>query len=410
MTAPSAAGSNPKSGIAVMTVALCWLVAICEGMDLQAAGVVAAKLASAFKLGPGPMGWFFSASTAGLLIGAVIGGRLADHFGRKRVLIGSVVVFGLLTAATAMSTTFPVLLTTRFLTGLGLGGALPNLIALVAEGSDPRQKNLAVSIMYSGMPLGGALVSLITLAPGFGASWTSVFYVAGIAPLVVVPLLIRFLPESRQFLEVRETKAPRSTFISALFHQGRAAPTLFLWASFFCTLLVLYLLLNWLPTLLVSRGLTKPEAARVQLFFNLIGAFAAMAAGWAIDTRYRLLGIVVTFLSLGAGLLLLIVVPTSPGSALLIGSLLGAAALASQSILYAVAPDCYPTEVRGRGVGAAVSAGRFGSIAGPIVAAQLLVGGRSPADVLQAMLPLVAVGFTCTLLLGWARGRQANSL
>ena len=94
MTAPSAAGSNPRPGLALTTVALCWLVAVCEGMDLQAAGVVAAKLAPAFKLGPGPMGWFFSASTAGLLIGAVIGGRLADHFGRKRVLIGSVVVFG----------------------------------------------------------------------------------------------------------------------------------------------------------------------------------------------------------------------------------------------------------------------------------------------------------------------------
>ena len=128
-------------------------------------------------------------------------------------------------------------------------------------------------------------------------------------------------------------------------------------------------------------------------------------AGWVIDTRFRLPGIIATFLALGSGLVLLISVPTSQGSALLIGGLLGAAALASQSILYAVAPDCYPTAVRGQGVGTAVSAGRFGSIAGPIVAAQLLVGGRSPADVLQAMLPLVAIGLACTLLLGWAGKR-----
>ena len=374
-------------------------------MDLQAAGVVAAKLAPAFHLGPGPLGWFFSASTAGLLIGAIIGGRLADHFGRKRILIVSVAVFGLMTLATAMSSTFPILLATRFVTGLGLGGALPNMIALVAEGTDPRQKNLAVSIMYSGMPLGGALVSLVTLASAFGTTWTSVFYIAGISPLMVVPLLILFLPESRQFLETRETSLSPSNFVSALFHEGRLAPTIFLWASFFCTLLVLYLLLNWLPTLLISRGLTKPEAAKVQLVFNLVGAFAAMGAGWVIDTRFRLPGIIATFLALGSGLVLLISVPTSQGSALLIGGLLGAAALASQSILYAVAPDCYPTAVRGQGVGTAVSAGRFGSIAGPIVAAQLLVGGRSPADVLQAMLPLVAIGLACTLLLGWAGKR-----
>ena len=399
----------PSDGLvahsAAKIVALCWLVALCEGMDLQAAGVVAAKLAPAFHLGPGPLGWFFSASTAGLLIGAIIGGRLADHFGRKRILIVSVAVFGLMTLATAMSSTFPILLATRFVTGLGLGGALPNMIALVAEGADPRQKNLAVSIMYSGMPLGGALVSLVTLASAFGTTWTSVFYIAGISPLMVVPLLILFLPESRQFLETRETSLSPSNFVSALFHEGRLAPTIFLWASFFCTLLVLYLLLNWLPTLLISRGLTKPEAAKVQLVFNLVGAFAAMGAGWVIDTRFRLPGIIATFLALGSGLVLLISVPTSQGSALLIGGLLGAAALASQSILYAVAPDCYPTAVRGQGVGTAVSAGRFGSIAGPIVAAQLLVGGRSPADVLQAMLPLVAIGLACTLLLGWAGKR-----
>ena len=399
----------PSDGLvahsAAKIVALCWLVALCEGMDLQAAGVVAAKLAPAFHLGPGPLGWFFSASTAGLLIGAIIGGRLADHFGRKRILIVSVAVFGLMTLATAMSSTFPILLATRFVTGLGLGGALPNMIALVAEGADPRQKNLAVSIMYSGMPLGGALVSLVTLASAFGTTWTSVFYIAGLSPLILVPLLILFLPESRQFLETRETSLSPSNFVSALFHEGRLAPTIFLWASFFCTLLVLYLLLNWLPTLLISRGLTKPEAAKVQLVFNLVGAFAAMGAGWVIDTRFRLPGIIATFLALGSGLVLLISVPTSQGSALLIGGLLGAAALASQSILYAVAPDCYPTAVRGQGVGTAVSAGRFGSIAGPIVAAQLLVGGRSPADVLQAMLPLVAIGLACTLLLGWAGKR-----
>ena len=397
-------GSIRTSGL--KTVFLCWLVALCEGMDLQAAGVVAAKLAPAFHLGPGPMGWFFSASTAGLLIGAVIGGRLADRFGRKRVLIGSVAAFGLLTLATATATTFPFLLTARFLTGLGLGGALPNLIALVAEEVDPRQKNMAVSIMYSGMPLGGALASLVTLSPVLGTSWSSVFYIAGIAPLLVIVLLIAFLQESRQFLVVRETNAGPSNFVTALFGEGRAAPTLYLWASFFCTLLVLYLLLNWLPTLLISRGLTKPQAGQVQLVFNLVGALASVAAGWAIDSRYRRAGVVIPYLALGAGLVLLIITPTSPGSSLAIGGLLGAAALGTQSLLYAVAPDCYPTRVRGRGVGAAVSAGRFGSIAGPLVAAQLLVGGRSSTDVLAAMLPLAAIGFACTLLLGRARQRQ----
>lgn len=369
------AGPSPWAGL--RTIVLCWLVALCEGMDLQAAGVVAAKLAPAFGLGPGPMGWFFSASTAGLLIGAVLGGRLADRFGRKRVLIGAVAVFGLLTLATAMATNFPVLLSARFLTGLGLGGALPNLIALVAEEVDPRRRNLAVSIMYSGMPLGGALASLVTLTPVLGANWTSVFYVAGFAPLAVMILLMAFLKESRQFLAVQTTEPEPSGFASALFGEGRGPSTLFLWASFFCTLLVLYLLLNWLPTLLVSRGLTKPEAGKVQLVFNLVGALASVLAGWAIDSRYRSAGMVIPYLGLAAGLGLLITTPTTPASSLVIGGLLGAAALGTQSLLYAVAPDCYPTRVRGRGVGAAVSVGRLGSIAGPLVAAQLLVGAAA---------------------------------
>jgi MFS transporter, AAHS family, 3-hydroxyphenylpropionic acid transporter len=406
MTTENSTSAGFRSSAGFLTVLLCWIVALCEGMDLQAAGVVAGKLAPAFHLGPSQMGWFFSASTLGLLVGAVIGGRLADRLGRKRVLIGSVVLFGLFTAATAISVTYPQLLLTRFLTGLGLGGALPNMIALVAEAVDHKRKNLAVSAMYSGMPLGGALVSLVSLAPGLGTTWKSVFYVAGFSPLVIVPLLFVLLPESRQFLTVRDTKGDKSSFVTALFREGRATPTLFLWASFFCTLLVLYLLLNWLPTLLVSRGLTKPDATRVQLVFNLIGAIGALAAGRSIDTRYRQAGVIVTFAALALGLFLLTSVPTTITSALLVGGLLGAAALGSQSILYAVAPDCYPTEVRGRGVGAAVSVGRLGSVAGPIVAAQLLVGGRSPSEVLLAMLPLVVVGFACTQFLESSRKRQ----
>ena len=379
------------------TAALCWLVGLCEGVDLQAAGVVAPKLAPLFRLDPNQLAWFFSASTLGLLFGATIGGRVADRIGRKPTLIVAVVLFGLFSLATALANSYPTLLLARGLTGLGLGGALPNLIALVSENAGDKTRGRAVALMYCALPLGGILAALVTLLGLGGQDWRPVFYVGGLAPLVLAPLLWRLLPESVSFTQERAAIPPAMTQV--LFGGGRLAATLLLWTSFFFGLLALQLLLNWLPTLLVARGLSRPDAAWVQVAFNLAGAAGVVGVGVLIDGRMKTVLVVAAFVALTIGLWLLNLLPTSFALALALGGLIGLAVISVQSILYALAPSFYPTAIRGAGVGAAVAFGRLGSIAGPLVAGMILAGGHTSGDVLASLLPIVLIAFVASVFL-----------
>jgi AAHS family 3-hydroxyphenylpropionic acid transporter len=390
----SGAAGTLDSRVSLITVSLCYLIAVFEGVDLQAAGVAAPKLAPAFHLLPGQLGWFFSSSTFGLLLGAAAGGRLSDHFGRKAVLIAAVAVFGLMSIATGLCPNVDALLIARFLTGLGIGGALPNLVALVSENTPPALKNTSVGVLYAGLPSGGALASLVA-ALASAQSWSIVFFVGGIAPLIAVPLLVWLLPESRQLQAAKRARAAGPSahrgFFFALFGQGRAACTLPLWLGFFLALLTMYLLLNWLPTLLVSRGMSRADASLVQLSFNLLGALGSICTGLSMDRIPLRAVVIAAFVSAAACLLLLANVPPELSAALAVGGLVGITMSATQALLYSLAPGVYPTEVRGTGVGSAVAVGRIGSAVGPLLAGALLTSGRAPQQVLQLLVPVMLV-------------------
>lgn len=400
------------SRVPVITVALCYLIALFEGFDLQSAGVAAPKLGPVFHLQSAQLGWFFSASTFGLMLGAAIGGRLSDRFGRKRVLIASVAVFGLMSVATGLAPNFETLLLARFLTGLGIGGALPNLVALVSENSSPTRKNTSIGALYAGLPSGGALVSLVA-ALGNSGDWSTVFFFGGIAPLVAIPLLSFALPESRE-LHVRKGTGPadttaRSSIPFALFGDGRAARTLPLWLSFFLALLTMYLLLNWLPTLLVSRGMSKADASLVQLSFNLFGALASVCTGLMMD-RFSLRKVVIgSFVSAALCLLMLANVTPDLTAALVVGGLVGIAMSSTQALMYAIAPGVYSTEIRGTGVGSAVAVGRLGSAGGPLLAAVLLTGGGTARGVLQVLVPVMLLAGASALFLVTIKTQRESS-
>lgn len=380
-----------------LTVLICFLVALFEGIDLQAAGVAAPQIIPLFKLTPVQAGQFFSASTLGLLIGAPLSGWLADRVGRKLMLIVSVILFSLFALSTVLAFDFHSLLILRFLTGLGLGGALPNIIALVTESSRPERRGLAVGLMYCGMPLGGAIASFISIVGA--ADWKYIFYLGGGVPLIVLPLLCLALTESRKRADIAADTRPRVSIASALFGEGRAINTLLLWSAFGLTLLVLYLLLNWLPTLLVSRGLSKAVASEVQIAFNLGGVVGSILIGWLVDSRHRRLVTLASFATTIAFLFALAAMPATVNMAIAVGALVGIGIMSNQAVLYAIAPLCYPMSVRGTGVGAAVAVGRFGSLLGPIFAGQWVSGGHSPADVLFKMVPIIGVGALAAVIL-----------
>lgn len=212
---------TPASWRLTLTVGLCFLVALMEGLDLQAAGIAAVGIAHAFALDKMQMGWIFSAGILGLLPGALVGGMLADRYGRKRILIASVALFGLFSLATAISWDFSSLVFARLMTGVGLGAALPNLIALTSEAAGPRFRGTAVSLMYCGVPIGAALAAALGFS-GLASAWQTVFWVGGLIPLLLVPLLMRWLPESQVYTQQTQVAAAP---LRALFAPATASAT-----------------------------------------------------------------------------------------------------------------------------------------------------------------------------------------
>jgi MFS transporter, AAHS family, 3-hydroxyphenylpropionic acid transporter len=384
-----------RMGQAATTIACCLLAVFCEGIDLQAAGVAAGGIIPEFKPSPDQIGTFFSASTFGLFIGALVGGRLSDSIGRKRVVVTSIVLFGLFSLLTPLARDMQELSWARLFTGLGLGGALPNLIALVNESSAADRRNANVALAYSGAPFGGAVASLISMSLQ-PSHWRWIFIAGGVAPLILAPIMLAKLRESPAFAG----KSSHSG-VFAIFASGRATSTLLLWASFFLELLMLYLLLSWLPTLLVGNGMTKPQAAGAQIAFNVGGGLAALLMGKLLEGRMRAAAVLTTFVAMPLLILVLSRAPPLFSLTLLIVFALGCAVLAAQAFLYAVAPACYPTSVRGLGVGAAVAVGRIGSIAGPKLAGLLKAAGHSYSQLLTDLLPIVVLGSMTAIALAW---------
>jgi AAHS family 3-hydroxyphenylpropionic acid transporter len=392
---------------AAVVVAFCCLAFIGEGFGVQLPGVTMPVLAPLFKLTTGAGGsfldgflsqksLFLSMSTFGLLVGAIVGGRLSDRYGRKWVAVTSVALFGLISAVTANSVSADMLLWCRFFAGLGLGGALPNLIAIVAENVSPERRNTALGCLYGSMPTGGALVSLSSYLFANPTQWPTIYYIGSALPLLAVPGLIFGVPNVKPGLAAEAKTRP--SVPAALFGDSRVLSTLVLWVGFFFALITMYILLGWLPSLLIGKGLSKPEASIVQIGFNVFGAVGSILTGMLIDRPGRAVGLV--FLSAIVSLGILAGAPATLGISFVVGSLVGCTISGTQTILYALAPSCYPTHVRGTGVGFAVAVGRFGSIVGPLLAGAMLGAGASPARVLAALAPIMIVAGIAAVFIG----------
>jgi MFS transporter, AAHS family, 3-hydroxyphenylpropionic acid transporter len=407
-------------------IACCVLGATCEGFDLQSAGLAAGGIVPLFKPSPDQLADFFTASTAGLFVGALIGGRLSDSIGRKKVLIVCIALFGVFSLLNAAASSMNALSWARLLTGLGLGGALPNLLTLTNETSSERRRHANVALVYAGMPLGGGIASLISMLSG-PAHWRWLFITGGLAPLLIVPFLVVWARESPTFQRQHTAPAPalaggiaRAGSFTAILAKGRWLPTLLLWLSFFLLLSVLYLLLNWLPTLLSDGGLSKTQAAGAQIGFNLGGALACLWMGQLLEGRFRGLSVATVFIALPllmlslSRLLSFNVRPAPVEPIMVLVCLVGCAVLSAQAFLYAAAPATYPALIRGVGVGVAVAIGRLGSIAGPKLGGILKGMGLPSSQVLMYVLPLAvaacvaAIAFaSCTAPVRYRRTGQS---
>jgi AAHS family 4-hydroxybenzoate transporter-like MFS transporter len=409
----------------------CAAVLLLDGFDTTAIGFVAPSLVKEWGLTKAALGPVFSAGLFGLMIGALTLGPLADRIGRKKIIIFSTLAFGIGTLATAFIQDVNSLLVIRFLTGLGLGGAMPNTIAMTSEFNPQRRRATMVMIMFCGFSLGAALGGLLAavLIPQFG--WRSVFIVGGAAPLVLVPILALRLPESVRFLALtgrangrvaelltlintRAAFPPATQFVvhepvlagmpvQHLFREKRTLPTLLLWVVFFMSLLDLYFLTNWLPTVLNDLGASVSASAVIGSMLQVGGVVGALALGSVIDRfSFRALALVyfiAVFAIAAIGQLghstIFVTMAIFVAGFCMVGGQIAANALAAAF---------YPTAVRATGVGWALGIGRAGSIIGPLVGGVLMTAKWSTGSIFMT----AASAALCAALAAFTLSRLTN--
>ncbi len=197
---PQAIDRLPVGRFQIQLVIACAAVLLADGFDTQAISFVVPGLIHDFGASRAQIGPVLSAGLFGLMLGALFISPLADRVGRRRIIIMSTIVFGGFTVATAFAQDLNQMLILRALTGLGLGGAMPNAIALTAEFSPQRRRTVMVMTMFCGFSLGGVVSGVLAawLIPAFG--WRSVFIAGGVFPLLLAPFLLMWLPESVRYL------------------------------------------------------------------------------------------------------------------------------------------------------------------------------------------------------------------
>ncbi|HVY86066.1 MAG TPA: MFS transporter [Caulobacterales bacterium] len=379
-----------------ISVALCFAVSMLEGFDIQAIGVAAPKLAPELHLAASQMGWVFFASNLALVFGASCGGWLADKIGRKPIFVLSVAAFGAATFATAYAGTYYPLMAARALAGFGFGAALPNMMAVAADISRPERRASTATMMFCGMPLGGGLCAALTQTLPAGYDWRILFFVGGILPVVLAPALLLFM---RETAARAQTGAERVDVLRALFGERRAPPTLLLWLAFFPTLLILYLILYWLPTLVVDKGLPRALAPQASMAFNFASVVGALILGWIVDRvgprwpltlAYAALIGALIYLARANGLPLIVALSAAAGFTL----------MGANYALYGVAAAYYPRALRGTGSGASIAIGRVGAIIGPLLPGLLLTTGASADEIIKLMAPAAGTAAVAVFLLG----------
>ena len=378
---------------------LCAIVILLEGFDIQAAGVSATKLALEFNLAPLGKGLFIGASAVGIFLSAMLGGFLADKFGRRPVVISGVVLFGLFSLTTLVAEGLGALIAARFMTGMGLGAAMPAAIAYASDHSPENMKKRAVGFIYCTAPIGGLLSGVVMQAGIFGSDWRPVYLVGGLAPVVVAPFLF-LLPQSLpRTKNSPELPSSRLNVLSGLLGKGQFCTTFFLWAGNLGTLFVMYLLLGWMPSLLVAMGLSQPQSQYVQMLYNVGMSAGAATGGYLLDRKFLYSTPGTAFAALAVFLTVFGFLELDFHTALMAAFGMGAMVAVAQATLYAFAPLSYSPSIRNTGVGAAVAAGRLGTIAGPLLAGSLLGTGKTAAEVLIALIPITLASGTMTLLM-----------
>ena len=376
----------------------CLMIIIFDGYDLVIYGVALPLLMQEWALSAVQAGLLASTALFGMMFGAMTFGTLSDKLGRKKTIMICVAIFSGFTFLGAFASNpveFGIL---RFLAGLGIGGVMPNVVALMTEYAPKRIRSTLVALMFSGYAIGGMTSALLGawLVPEFG--WKIMFYIA-IIPLVALPLIWKFLPESLMYLtnkkEIEQTRSivqkisPSQQLngdtefvlnevtkgdeapVKALFQQGRMFSTFMFWIAFFMCLLMVYALGSWLPKLMIQAGYSL-GASMIFLFALNIGGMIGAIGGGALADRFHIKKVLTIMFICGAAALILLGFNSPQIVLYTLIAVAGAATIGSQILLYTFVAQYYPSTVRSTGMGWASGIGRIGAIVGPVLTGALL--------------------------------------
>lgn len=393
-------------------VALCAMVTFTDGFDTQAIGYVAPAIVKAFGVDRTALGPVFAVGLFGLMLGALAFGPIADRIGRKPVLVFCTAFFGICSLLTTQAHTVNELFYLRFVTGLGLGGALPNAIAVTTELAPIRLRATTVMVMFCGFSIGAAVGGFMAAGLLTRYGWPSVFIAGGVGPVIVAALLAMFLPRGPAKAGPYPPKrggrlqpAHVAGSVAALFHSGRATMTVLLWVVFFMSLLDLYFVTNWLPTLINDSGIALSRAVLVTAVFQLGGTVGTLTLGQLFDRLPPFRVLAATYLV--AALLVALVGVAGTSVALLFLASFGAGfcIVGGQTGANALTATVYPAAIRATGVGWALGIGRIGSIVGPLVGGLLLALKWQTKDLFFVGALPVLVAAACALFINGPEDR-----
>ncbi|RZT11402.1 MFS transporter, AAHS family, 4-hydroxybenzoate transporter [Duganella sp. CF402] len=416
--------------------ALCFFIVLLDGFDTAAIGFIAPSLMKDWGIAKPDLAPVLSAALFGLAAGALTSGPLADRYGRRIVLMVAIFIFGSACAASALASSLQALTVLRFITGLGLGAAMPNAVTLTSEFSPDARRSTLTNAMFCGFPLGAALGGFLAawMIPIWG--WRSVLMLGGVAPLLLLVVMFFTLPESVRHMVAKAYPAERIRAVLARIAASAAAATSFtlsetgrqqgpaidgksgiamlfqprylvgtcmLWLAYFMGLVIFYALVNWMPVLFKDAGLAPKTATLISALFPL-GGVGAILFGWLMD-RYNANRVIATGFALTAAAVYAIgQVAGNVGVLTVVVFVAGALMNTAQSSLPALAAAYYPTRCRATGVAWMLGVGRFGGIAGSFLVAELSRQQMGFSDVFTVV-SLAAVVSTMALLIKQAADR-----
>jgi AAHS family 4-hydroxybenzoate transporter-like MFS transporter len=403
------------------------LAIVFDGMDIQMMGFAIPAMAKDWGIAKSAFTSILALGLFGVALGTAVGGLLGDRFGRRTALIANVALFGAATRAIAFTHSLTPLLILRLIAGAGIGGALPNATTLTAEFTPLSKRPFAVTLAIVCIPVGGLLAGLIAARVLSAGSWRTLFWIGGLSPILLAAVLTFLLPESpkymarrsndrekliellrrigrpvpgnAQFLEPVQFKGDGKGIGIALFGPGQLRNTLPLWMAFFLCLISVYLIFNWLPSLLTGHGLDIKVASEGLAAYNFGGIFGAISFAWWIGKSGSRVPLLISSAAGVATALVLRVMPIDAlGGHMPLLAALAAHGLfvnATQTTMYALAAHIYTTRVRATGVAAALAVGRTGAILSAYLGSHIL---RLGSDVYFNALAIGMTGCFVALL------------